>query len=217
MKLRCLPIVVMLYLFAISPAVKAEEGKYYFRACVEKSSQAFCPGSADIQFSDKQMLFYRYNKPSALKQAKIFYNKAVHYENRGKLDFARLYYIKAVDTYPYLIEAYINLGGIYICLGQYDLAISTFQKVSSISSDYYPALYVNLGLAYEGKKDYVRAREYYELAIDIDPTNVLAHNNIACVYFKMGEPEQALEHLRIVDTLSPGFLKDEISNIIANN
>lgn len=215
---RYLPVLIAICLiFSAFVSVNAEDGKYFYRACIQKNSQTFCPGSTDMEFSDKQLLYYRYNKPAALKQAKNYYNKAVKYENHGKLEFARLYYLKALDIYPYLIEAHVNLGGVYICLGQYDLAIEKFEEVYTMSTDYFPTVYVNLGLAYEGKKDYLKARDYYALAIDLDPNNVLAHNNMACVCFKIGEPEIALEHLKIVNHLSPGFLKEEVSNIIASN
>lgn len=216
MKQLGLLIFVLCIIFNVLLSVVAEEEKFVFKACVQKNSQTNCPGSSDVEFSEKQLLFYRYNKPVALKQAKSFYNKAVHYESQAKLTFARLYYLKAIDIYPYLVEAHINLGGVYICIGEYDSAIVEFEKVLRLSSDYFPSVYINLGLAYEHKNDFVKAKDYYSLATEIDPENVLAHNNLACVCLKIGETQLALQHLKIVSNLAPGFLKDEVMNIIAS-
>ena len=63
---------------------------------------------------------------------------------------------------PNFAEAYNNLGTVYLCLNEYDQALKQFNKVSTISPDYFPMLYVNTGIAYEGKKDYLKAIEYYK-------------------------------------------------------
>src|SRR3989339_35421 len=118
MKQLSLLIFVLSIVFNVPSSVLADEDKFVFKACVQKNSQTNCPGSSDVKFSEKQLLFYRYNKPAALKLAKSFYNKAVRYESQAKLNFARLYYLKSIDIYPYLVEAHINLGGVYICIGE---------------------------------------------------------------------------------------------------
>ncbi len=195
----------------------AREQMEILQGCVQKGDQVICPGVMDANFSENQLLYYSYQNKDRMKKAKEFYNKGVRHETNGKINFAKIYYIKAIEYMPDFVEAHNNLGAVYICLKRYDLALAEFQKVSEMSPDYFPQLYVNIGMAYEGKKDYPRALECYELAINLDQKNVLAHNNLASLYLKMNKRELAIKHLKFVNKISPGFLSEDVVNIIANN
>ena len=63
---------------------------------------------------------------------------------------------QAIALDPNNPQQYINLGGVYYQLGQYDNAIREFQIAISLKPDYANAYY-NLGHAYEEKGDYTDA------------------------------------------------------------
>lgn len=51
----------------------------------------------------------------------------------------------------------------------------------------------NLGVIYAGRSALVKAKEYFEQAIAIDPEYAVAYHNLAVVYQKLGNPLRARE------------------------
>ncbi|MEW5820281.1 MAG: tetratricopeptide repeat protein [Cyanobacteriota bacterium] len=194
----------------------AQQQNLILRGCVERDNQTVCPSSMEEDFSDNRLLYYSYKNKKVIEQAKSFYNKAVKYEKEGKINFAEMYYKKAIELLPNFVEAHTNLGGVYICNKNYDMAIYEFSVVGRLTPDYFPIIYNNLGLAYEGKGDTQKAEEFYTLAINLDPNNAMAHNNLASLYIKMKLYDEAIYHLKIVNRLSPGFLSENIVKIVNN-
>lgn len=206
--------IVLVWCFS-NIAVFSQDKTLILRVCVQKNDQNTCPSSTSATFADSRLLYYSYQDEKMMKRAKDLYAKGVRYENLGNLGFARQYYQKAVDYFPGFVEAHINLGGVYLCLEDYDQAIEEFTLVTRLSSDYFSIIYNNLGLAYQGKEQLLKAEELFKTAINLDPRNVLAHNNLANLYLKMNQPARAIYHLKIVNQLDPGFLNDDVISVIA--
>lgn len=91
-------------------------------------------------------------------------------------------------------QEYLNLGGLYYQLGQYDSAIQVFQQAIATKSDYANAYY-NLGHAYEQKGDLQSALQAYQNVAQLvanDPTNLQKINaEIAALQAKMGKTANA--------------------------
>jgi len=97
------------------------------------------------------------------KDEQAYYNLALYYQNNNKLN-------EAINEYQFIINkinksyfsAYFNKGYVYmIYLNDLNKAISCFDSALAIKPDYVEAIY-NKGYCYELKKDYKKAREFYE-------------------------------------------------------
>ncbi|NOY39636.1 MAG: tetratricopeptide repeat protein [Nitrospirae bacterium] len=84
---------------------------------------------------------------------------------------------------PLTSEEHINLGVIYEKKGQYDEAISEYKK----ASETLPVAYFYMGNASFLKGDFKGAEGFYRKAIREDPANADAMNNLAWLYYKLGE------------------------------
>lgn len=51
--------------------------------------------------------------------------------------------------------------------------------------------YINIGLEYKKKKEYLKAVEYYKKAIECDPLKASAYNNLGSAYYEMKDIEEA--------------------------
>ena len=63
--------------------------------------------------------------------------------------------------------------------------------------------YFALGVAYERKENFPKAKESYEKAISMKPDDVKAHSNLAVVLYKMGDDPSALKHWKRAIALEP--------------
>lgn len=73
----------------------------------------------------------------------------------------------------------------------YDQAIFQYQTALSIRSS--STLYSNMGLCHQRLGNDEEAEQCYRQAIQLDLKNAFAYNNLAGLYFRLGEYEQALE------------------------
>ena len=113
------------------------------------------------------------------------------------------------DTF--VAASYCNIGGVYINLGSYQLALENYQKVLGIclkalgpEHPYVAYSYGHIGVVYNDFGDYQRALEYYQKALGIwfkalgpeHPDVAASYNNIGNVYCERGDYQQALENLQ---------------------
>ena len=66
-----------------------------------------------------------------------------------------------------------------------------------------PEYWINMGysLAQQGKPD--KAQKYYEKALEIDPDNVAALNNLAIILSDQGKEDEALKYLKYTTEIYP--------------
>ncbi|MBW1915530.1 MAG: tetratricopeptide repeat protein [Deltaproteobacteria bacterium] len=107
-------------------------------------------------------------------------------------------------------DFYINQGNAYVGKGQYDQAISDFNKAIQINPRFAKAYY-NRGVAYKRKGQYDQAISDYNKAIEINPRDALAYYNrgIACFYAKKYEKawDDAHKAQDLGYSVQPRFLK----------
>lgn len=204
----------LVFFFQLVDICQADDHITVLQGCVKQEDGYLCPTHLDEKFSEAQLLSYRYADKSIMATAKDYYRKALTYERKENLEVARLYYIKTIRTCPSFIEAYVNLGNVLICLGEYDEAIKAFFKVRQLSSNYFPIIYNNIGLAYEKKGETNTAIEYYKLAVNLDPKNVLANHNLASLYYRLNQNDKAAQYWKTISNISPGLIPLKIAKHI---
>jgi tetratricopeptide (TPR) repeat protein len=84
---------------------------------------------------------------------------------------------------PLTPEEHLNLGVAYERRGEFDLAIKEYQRAAKRL----PLALLYLGNAYFLKNQWKEAEGYYRKAIDKDPKNADAYNNLAWLYYSRGE------------------------------
>lgn len=94
---------------------------------------------------------------------------------------------------PLSPEEHINLGVTYERKGEFEAAIKEYKAASRKN----PLAYLYMGNVYFEMKDYERAEEYYKRAIEEDPQNPDAHNNLAWLYYTTGKNLEEAERLAI--------------------
>ncbi len=107
--------------------------------------------------------------------------------------------------------AYNNRGNAYWNEGQYDQAISDYNKALEINPRHTQA-YNNRGVAYRSKGQYDQAISDYNKALEINPRFAAAYYNRAIVYLSTGQYDKAWEDVYKAQDLGhkihPRFLKD---------
>jgi tetratricopeptide (TPR) repeat protein len=84
-------------------------------------------------------------------------------------------------------QTYFQKGTEHLRLGELDDALTALTQAINLKSDY-AAAYNNRGLTYYEKDESdTRARDDYLMAIQLDPTNEEAKNNLGIFYFKQGD------------------------------
>lgn len=91
----------------------------------------------------------------------------------------RFYVIKD----PLTPEEHLNLGVSYEKKGELDNAIKEYL----LASKKLPLATLYLGNVHFSKKEWVEAEKYYKEAIQQDPGNADAYNNLAWLYYTRGE------------------------------
>lgn len=148
-----------------------------------------------------------------IRQYKALYNYYARFNNQIALEYA----VKANDLALKISDEYwgantfIDLGGIYISLGQYENSIESYlnalrlveSKPEKYAKEHF-RIYNNTGAIYDRLEDYDNALEYYfkclklfsdypELA-SVKDFNFIVHNNIGNIYNSKNEPEKALSY-----------------------
>ena len=99
---------------------------------------------------------------------------------------------RAIEILPDASSPYRNLGIIYSRIYKnYDTALVYFNKALLVEPDD-PMILFNLGMTYEGKKDYLTAIEYLQKSLAIDSTSINTRSRMANIYYGMGEFRQAI-------------------------
>jgi tetratricopeptide (TPR) repeat protein len=75
---------------------------------------------------------------------------------------------------------------------KYDEALSHFKQVAEINPDY-EGIWLNIGLAYRGQKNYVDAEVYFRRALEANPQNLGAYAELITLYMSTQQLTKAYE------------------------
>jgi len=102
---------------------------------------------------------------------------------------------------PLTPEEHLSLGVTYEQQGDFDNAIKEY----NLAAKKLPGAFLYLGNAHFQKKEWKKAEDYYRLAIEKQPDNADAHNNLAWLYYTRREKLDEAERLaRKALELNPG-------------
>ncbi len=120
--------------------------------------------------------------------------------NRNHLAAAVMEYEKALVLLPYQPRIQNKLGLSLILMGNYRRALKPLMQAERIYPNYVTT-YINMGRAYAGVGDTVKAISYFEKALTINPFDPTPYHYLIKLYENAGEPkrsERARERLRII-------------------
>jgi len=83
----------------------------------------------------------------------------------------------------------------------------TFWNLAAHSSPHSPLAQLNLGVIYYFKGDNLRAQNYYDKALALNPALAMAHNNLGVIYMDQKKFLQAEEEFRQELEVNPGYDK----------
>ena len=105
--------------------------------------------------------------------------------NKGDLISSEAQLRRAVDLDKNNTDALLKLGQVQVAEGSTDQAIATYQGfVRNNPRDV--RFQILLGMLYESRKDWDKAKDAYQKALQIQPDNPLASNNLAYVMLEQG-------------------------------
>ena len=124
------------------------------------------------------------------------------HQDKGQLEEALAFHIKAISIKPDFAKAHNNLGNAYLGLGRLDKAISCYQQAISLEPDYANA-HNNLGIAFftQGRPD--EAITHLEQALVIKPDFSIAHNYLGDIYQELGKFKESINHFKQAVSLEP--------------
>ncbi len=117
---------------------------------------------------------------------------AISYINKGMLDDAEKYALKAVEINPRFADGFNNLGIINYKKGLFPKAIEYYSKAISISGK--DAYLYNLGAVYKQANVPEGALKAYQQALSVNPYSSKLYFMIGNVYLDKGDPENAVKN-----------------------
>jgi len=101
-------------------------------------------------------------------ETKALYTQALQMQREGKLEEAKKLYRKVIKIDQYNVQAFNNLGVIYMGEKNYNRAVMRFNNALDIKHDYVDAHY-NLACLYVKKNDVTQSLFYLKNAIEFNP------------------------------------------------
>ncbi len=116
---------------------------------------------------------------------------------------AEIQIIKALQFDPDNISGLSNLGYIYMSRQNYEKAIETYLKVTTLAPRL-PDTFFNLGYVYAVTNDYQQAKLMYRRVVELKPAFTdEALFNLAVINEKLGEHQQCIKNLEQAVALNP--------------
>ena len=140
------------------------------------------------------------------KDSEVYLIKGAIYFGLKDYEQAEKYYKKSIKLDKENSEARFTLCGLYIRLGKLDEAIE--QCEIAADDPLYNArasAYTNLGIAYFRKGDVNRAKEYYDKALQINPSFVYTRNELGKLYLSIGKEDEAIREFKMAINGFPSY------------
>ncbi|MCP5004842.1 MAG: tetratricopeptide repeat protein [Planctomycetes bacterium] len=135
---------------------------------------------------------------------------SVGYRNMVRLEYEKGNYDKCIEycrkglkTSPSDILFHQFLGMSYMAKNMLDKAVTEFNKILDINSDYVPA-YLSLARIYLGKKQFEVAERLFKMVLKIKPDDANALMGLGNTYALMGRHQEAIDKYNKVAGSKPG-------------
>ena len=169
---------ILIILGAVLSMVRKPKSKVVSpKATYEKAYSAFVQNAFhDEPKLEKQLYaaihFYNQNKP----------DKAIAKLKKLRKECQRTNELRAVSIFTALCLDDMQL---------YDQAVEQYQAAASMGNN--ATLQSNIGLCYQKLGKFEESEQHYDLAIQLDPKNPYARNNLSSLYFRQGNYDEALD------------------------
>ena len=70
-----------------------------------------------------------------------------------------------------------------------------------------PNHWINMGFSLKSQGKTEQAKKYYEKALELDPENLVALNNLSVILSDLGKKQEALKNLKVHYPVTPGFCR----------
>lgn len=153
-------------------------------------------------------------------EAVVYYNSALA-TSKGDMEllFAldRIYQKKLAQA-PNDAELYANIGAIKQAQGDFESALSYYNKAEQINPNNINTR-LNLGTLFQQKKDYIKAIKAYDSVLTLYPDNVQANLYKAQVLSEAGDKKNALNLYKKVLSLDPAnsIAKTEMVSVMQDS
>jgi serine/threonine-protein kinase len=137
-------------------------------------------------------------------------NRGAIYSLIGKFNEALEDYNKAKSLDPFYADVYVNISRILHLKGKSYEAIENLCKALDLSPTKPEYAYNNFGAIYTDQKEFKRALEYLNRAIEINSKYAEPYFSIALIHIYEGRIEEGKEALKTFLNLSPIHYKDQI-------
>ncbi|ABW68550.1 tetratricopeptide repeat protein [Desulfosudis oleivorans] len=187
-RLVCL---LLLLIMVVSGCASAKTKK-------EQADKTRSLGEAFLVEEKYPLAFKEFEKAKALnpKDPLLYYDYGLLYHNRKEFDMAIESYKKAIALKPDFATAINNLGVLYMEKEEWDKAIITLTPISEsfiYATPHFPNFL--LGQAYYHKKEYAKAVEKFQKALELQPDYVFAGHWLGKTYMAMGQAPRAVKIL----------------------
>lgn len=171
--------------------------------------------SIDLEKQDKaayRLLGQIYEQLKQFEHARTWYRKALFeeidnpsefyefialtYFKENRLDDAKKYYQRSIDSNKNDISAYCSIGEIYNLENNFDKAKKYYKKAIKINPEYVSP-YCKIGNLYYKKKRYDKALKWYKKALSIEKENHIVNYCIGMSYKNMNMLAEAIKYLKI--------------------
>nr|MDO8114498.1 tetratricopeptide repeat protein [Candidatus Sigynarchaeota archaeon] len=135
----------------------------------------------------------------------------------GNFDAAEAHFLKSVDILPWNILSRINLGNLHFMRGNYEKAEITFKEALNLSQgEAKSEVLTNLGMNAIKAERPADAERFLVLAIEANPANAYALNNLGLVKESQGSNDEALVLYKkaVIADRSDGELWYNLGNLI---
>jgi tetratricopeptide (TPR) repeat protein len=135
--------------------------------------------------------YYQLATEADVNAVEYFIDYSAFLLNNAKPEDAATLLQQAIKAHPENYELLVNLANAYGDLGEHKKNEAVLKKAITMQPNNYSAYY-NLGNYYFiQKKDFAKAEKNYSIAIEKNPSLILAYLNLATVYNDNGKKEQA--------------------------
>lgn len=131
----------------------------------------------------------------------VLYNLGLAFIGKKRPDLAEAKLLKAILLKPSFSVARNDLGVAYLDLKRWDSAIQQFKIVKDdLFYDNNENASINLGLAYLGKGEYLKALEELQAVAALNPRNPVVRLSLGRVWFAMDKSELAIvEYIKALE------------------
>lgn len=158
-----------------------------------------------------------YEQAIAMDQLKAYNNLANIYTIERDYDKAVATLQEGIARNPNFVEAYYNLGNVYLSFGDIDpeAAFDNFRRALEINPQFPPAI-VGMGRVYLTLGDTTKARFFFQSALRIDPGSADAYTGMGDLYLAQRQYDLAEQYYRQALDRDPGLavVRNNYANLL---